>query len=413
MNNRIEIMENKIKTMIFKANPGIENRYFNIQIEKEEELYSLHITHIPMTKIPKSVFDYIEKSYNNSDISMNFININLTNITRLPDSIGDLPNLYILDLSHNKLEILPDSISDLDNLDVLFIHNNKLTTLPDSIGNFRVLTVLDLSHNKLVKLPDTIGNIQSLDELNLKNNKLTTLPDSISKLSKLKKLTLTNNPIQKLHKSLLKFLPKDSKGIPYIKLENYEISDTQLKSIIAKTINSDQMKGLPTRVKQRILNNVMEESKNNGKHIINGKLYPLTDKELKEIQAKVINKNNQVKQLPDKIKRKILSESMQMIKKNNYVYFGLKQKTYKVTKDTNIIGENFLPNGNLSNIRNENRAFINTNGYVKKNGTIRQLYSKKAIDRYLRGRGTGRLSLGNFKRGNVKLLKNVQHRIVK
>ena len=52
--------------------------------------------------------------------------------------------LETLDLSLTEVSILPYFIGALINLDWLSLSEMKVTTLPDSIGALRVLRVLDL-----------------------------------------------------------------------------------------------------------------------------------------------------------------------------------------------------------------------------------------------------------------------------
>ena len=45
--------------------------------------------------------------------------------------------------------------------------------LPDCIGNLTSLTILDVSNNRLTRLPDSIRNLRSLTHLDVSNNQLT------------------------------------------------------------------------------------------------------------------------------------------------------------------------------------------------------------------------------------------------
>ncbi len=86
----------------------------------------------------------------------------------LPDSIGNLTNLRILDLSDNHLETLPDSIGNLENLEELRLSNNyRFSKLPGSIGNLKKLEVLNLGKTNLSSLPVSLENLTNLKELYL------------------------------------------------------------------------------------------------------------------------------------------------------------------------------------------------------------------------------------------------------
>jgi leucine-rich repeat protein SHOC2 len=123
-------------------------------------------------------------------------------LASLPESIGNLLNLYWLDLPQNRLTTLPESIGNLDNLHRLYLCRNKLTTLPESIGNLRRLTMLRLYGNQLHCLPQSIGNLIDLYELMLDYNQLNSLPVSIGNFSKLTELSLNYNKLNSLPESI-------------------------------------------------------------------------------------------------------------------------------------------------------------------------------------------------------------------
>jgi len=106
----------------------------------------------------------------------------------LPDSIGNLSNLKSLDLWGNKFKEIPASIENLKNLEILNLSSNNLTKIPEEIGNLTNLKKLDLSDNKLTELPPSLKNLKNLTELNFHNNQLTQLPLWLWKLRKLKYL---------------------------------------------------------------------------------------------------------------------------------------------------------------------------------------------------------------------------------
>jgi Leucine-rich repeat (LRR) protein len=117
----------------------------------------------------------------------------------LPDSIGNLINLQVLNLANNNLESLPDSIGNLINLQYLYLSNNKFSTLPDSIGNLINLQELYLHINKFSSLPDSIANLINLKKLYLFYNKLVSLPTSILKIKRVLDIDHTSYQINNLN----------------------------------------------------------------------------------------------------------------------------------------------------------------------------------------------------------------------
>jgi len=80
--------------------------------------------------------------------------------TSLPESIGNLQLLSVLDVSYNQLRSLPESIGKLQALSKLHVSHNNLTSLPESIGSFQDLSELLVASNQLNSLPQSIGKLQ-------------------------------------------------------------------------------------------------------------------------------------------------------------------------------------------------------------------------------------------------------------
>ena len=65
----------------------------------------------------------------NEQFIFTYINNNIINY--IGDSLGNLSNLYFLDLGYNKINYVPGSICGLENLSYLWLFNNELDSLPD------------------------------------------------------------------------------------------------------------------------------------------------------------------------------------------------------------------------------------------------------------------------------------------
>ncbi|MCW5520433.1 Two component regulator three Y domain protein [Aureitalea sp. L0-47] len=126
-------------------------------------------------------------------IRLLFNNVNGT----LPESIGNLKNLRILELSFNKLSgELPESLGNLTNLELLAFNSNILHgEIPASVGNLKKLKQLHLSSNFLTgQLPGSMIYLKNLEVFNVFDNKLSgELPSGLSQINTLKEVVIAEN----------------------------------------------------------------------------------------------------------------------------------------------------------------------------------------------------------------------------
>eukprot|EP00064_Thunnus_orientalis_P006283 superscaffoldBa00000649_g6299 len=97
------------------------------------------------------------------------------------------------------LEQLPETIGRLQNLLVLNLCNNRLKTLPNELGLLRKLHTLNLGLNRLEALPSSVAALKELRHIGLSDNQFTRVPVCLSRLNKLEKVNLDRNPLLTEH----------------------------------------------------------------------------------------------------------------------------------------------------------------------------------------------------------------------
>ncbi|KAK4488608.1 hypothetical protein RD792_004375 [Penstemon davidsonii] len=116
----------------------------------------------------------------------------------IPQNISEtMPDLIFFSLSGNKLTgKIPDDIGNMASLQVLdFSSNNLFGSIPNSLGNCSYLKALDLGNNSLSgSIPNSIGELKQLRSLHLNDNLFSgKLPFSLNNLSSLETLDLGHN----------------------------------------------------------------------------------------------------------------------------------------------------------------------------------------------------------------------------
>nr|XP_006824388.1 PREDICTED: carboxypeptidase N subunit 2-like [Saccoglossus kowalevskii] len=105
-------------------------------------------------------------------------------------NIYGLPNLRYFYLNSNDITLLPETIVNFPEIYNMGLRFNKLTHLPQLPPE---LNYLNLGYNKFTQLPDTIQSLPNLRHLYLVGNELSNLP-SFHNLTALQFLRLSENP---------------------------------------------------------------------------------------------------------------------------------------------------------------------------------------------------------------------------
>ncbi|XP_014502954.1 putative disease resistance RPP13-like protein 1 [Vigna radiata var. radiata] len=142
---------------------------------------------LPITEIERTYLGYYPWQFKISvhDLfsKFKFLRIlsfyNCLGLAKLPDSIGDLKHLRLLDFSHTGIQKLPDSTCLLYNLLILRLnHCLRLEELPSNLHKLTKLRCLEFKDTKVTKMPLHFGELKNLQVLNMffidKNNEFST-----------------------------------------------------------------------------------------------------------------------------------------------------------------------------------------------------------------------------------------------
>ncbi|XP_065603616.1 leucine-rich repeat-containing G-protein coupled receptor 6 [Cyrtonyx montezumae] len=172
-------------------------------------LQTIHFYDNPIQFVGQSAFQYLPKLHTLSlngatDIrefpdlkgttSLEVLTLTRAGIRLLPRAVcQQLPNLRVLELSHNKIEDLP-SFHRCQRLQELGLQHNRIQEIgADTFVQLTALRSIDLSWNDLHFIhPDAFVTLRSLTKLDLSDNRLAALP--LGGLGGLTHLKLQGNP---------------------------------------------------------------------------------------------------------------------------------------------------------------------------------------------------------------------------
>lgn len=107
--------------------------------------------------------------------------------------------LVSLKVANNRLKSIPDTIVQLNDLQILDLSSNYFTEFPAVICELTHLSDLDLSFNMIEEIPEAIGNLKALSRFVITNNKLKAdFPHSVSEMDNLREIDCRFNALHNI-----------------------------------------------------------------------------------------------------------------------------------------------------------------------------------------------------------------------
>ncbi|KAF3425373.1 hypothetical protein E2986_07775 [Frieseomelitta varia] len=179
-----------------------------------------------------------------------WLKLNETNLTEIPEEMGKLLKLEHLSLVKNKVERLYGELTELCCLRTLNIRRNnvKSSGIPAELFHLEELTTLDLSYNNLKEVPEGLERARSLLNLNLSHNHIETIPNTLFiHLTDLLFLDLSNNKLETLPPQTRRLANLQTLNLNHNPLGHFQLR--QLPSLM-------NLIALQMRDTQRTLNNI-------------------------------------------------------------------------------------------------------------------------------------------------------------
>ncbi|XP_063386005.1 protein artichoke-like [Cydia fagiglandana] len=222
--------------------------------ELKDHINAISITNGRIKKFPETVLNLrqatiVDLSSNNIDSlnlaafarpsMINVLNVSYNNIERLDAQIGwpsywQLP-VTTIDFSHNNIQgVLQNDIAPYVTLRHLNLSYNYIESFnQDTFSNLTGLLTLDISNNKIFKLDSSLAGLVSLQELYLDHNDLTHLnKDNFHSLFALKYLNISSNSLKSIDSSSFNSLSS---------LTQLDLSNNNIEAILKSTFQNNSL----------------------------------------------------------------------------------------------------------------------------------------------------------------------------
>lgn len=165
--------------------------------------------------------------------SLATLTLSSNKLTEVPSEIETFTNLESFSFSYNPVasgQVKPN-LSKLQSLRFIDLSGCTLTSLPETLGSIPTLRVIEAFNNRIIDIPASFAQLSKLQRLNVARNKIASI--AIVLPPTLEELDISHNPINELPKSVgsltafieyaqcpLSSIPKESRS-PLSTLKTY------------------------------------------------------------------------------------------------------------------------------------------------------------------------------------------------
>jgi Leucine-rich repeat (LRR) protein len=149
----------------------------------------------------------------------------------IPEGIGRLTALDLLDLSGNMISVVPAVLDTLVQLRSLNLRNNRLAKLEATFTPLKKLTRLSLQENRLSEIPKGVRELVHLKELLWYANSLCRVPEAARQME-ITALNLSNNQLSELDVNAVSESPPAFAG----SLRRLIAEDNQIQAIAPSSL---------------------------------------------------------------------------------------------------------------------------------------------------------------------------------
>ncbi len=197
------------------------------------------------------VIQFRELAYSDSASKVTSLDLNNLGLTAIPDEIVRFKNLEELwmignNVSHFDIKLL----GQLKNLRLINLDNSEIQRLPENIARLSKLEILSLGSNPIISIPKSIYRLSNLKELDLSLTKISRIDPEISELTQLQKLDLgSNHHLYDIPDDVFELRSLKELSLPII-FDSYGSQSWALDSLKSLSINYLILKSRPDIVEK-------------------------------------------------------------------------------------------------------------------------------------------------------------------